>query len=351
MQLLNLRTLLTIIIVFLSSNTLALSQSQTFSRLFIFGDSLSDVGNTSKLFYGILPGSPSYYNGHFSNGSVWVESFSKQLNFPPELVINFAFAGARALKDFLPIPSLDQQVAQYIKWNNTGADPNALYVVWIGSNDIMNDEYICNNIKIVKKISDHVKEQIKILIKHGAQTFLIPNIPALSVTPLALEHDAKHHDTAYSAHLDEMTINYNNLLANNLNQLLIEYPHIKFIKFDSYNMLKNAASYVEDFGITNIHQRCNPNWYLYNFYPTCNNPNKYLFWDSVHPSAIGHKMLSTFITNSIYYAGYTPIDYDYIVTIQDRYIFRNNNLALQELTAHKLNFIEQEPILRYRFLF
>lgn len=323
--------LIAVVILTLFSN-LGQANTNEFSRLFIFGDSLSDIGNTSKLFGGTLPKSPPYYEGRFSNGPLWVENFSKELNFPSELVINYSFAGARVVKDFVPVPSLDQQIAKYIQWNPNGADPNALYALWIGSNDIINDEYKCNDFRVVAKISHEFKKQIRLLIKHGARTFLIPNLPAISVTPLASNRDALEHTSRYSSHIDQMTINYNQLLQYYLNILTYEYPEVNFIRFDSYELLRNAANYAGSFGITNIYQSCYLNLDIYNTFNVCDNPNEYLFWDAIHPSAIGHKVLSNFISKAVYDAGYSPMSSDYQVTDDDITILNKNTKAINELT-------------------
>ena len=57
------------------------AHAQAFTRLINFGDSLTDVGNTSDQTFGFSPGG-DYYNGRYSNGPVWAETFARDLNLP-----------------------------------------------------------------------------------------------------------------------------------------------------------------------------------------------------------------------------------------------------------------------------
>ena len=52
-----------------------------FSAEYVFGDSLSDVGNL-YLATGGGAGSPPYANGQFSNGPVWVQDLATKFGLP-----------------------------------------------------------------------------------------------------------------------------------------------------------------------------------------------------------------------------------------------------------------------------
>ena len=69
-----------------------------FSDLYVFGDSLSDVGNLSAATLGFLPGS-DYFDGRYSNGPVYAELLAEKLGLEPlrrsgEGGNNFAYGGA-----------------------------------------------------------------------------------------------------------------------------------------------------------------------------------------------------------------------------------------------------------------
>lgn len=134
----------------LLSLTLSVSASaDTFSDVFIFGDSLSDTGNILASTLGFFPPDPPYFDGRFSNGPVWAEYLADQLGLVvvpngsnPNVINgnNFAFGGAEAAND-VPIwpigviPSVQNQVSFFAAAAGT-VPADALYAVWGGGNDL-----------------------------------------------------------------------------------------------------------------------------------------------------------------------------------------------------------------------
>ena len=116
------------------------AQAGTFSNMFVFGDSLSDTHNLFIATGGALPDLKQgpYFDGRYSNGPLWVETLAADLGLPNGAKAylaggnNYAFAGARTGIDLAP-PGVLAQVGGL--WNGLG-DPNALYVVVAGGNDM-----------------------------------------------------------------------------------------------------------------------------------------------------------------------------------------------------------------------
>lgn len=112
-----------------------------FDQMFVFGDSLSDIGTLFSLTGGLVPPTPPYFNGRFSNGPVWVENLAPRLGLAFNPSTDFAIGGATSGNQnvgSLPgasLPGLQQQVDNFVAANQAGADPNALYLVWAGAND------------------------------------------------------------------------------------------------------------------------------------------------------------------------------------------------------------------------
>ena len=76
----------------------------TFSQIYVFGDSLSDTGNSLKA-TGIPP-SPPYFQGRSSNGPVWSEYLADDLGLTPQQQTNYAFGGANSGSDNTLVPGL-----------------------------------------------------------------------------------------------------------------------------------------------------------------------------------------------------------------------------------------------------
>jgi len=96
-----------------------------------------------------VPGTP-YLLGdpllaRFTNGFVWVEQLAQTMGIPlsPSLLggTNFAFGGAHTgpLPHVPPtgVPTLTDQVTQFLGATGGLADPDALYVVFGGGNDVL----------------------------------------------------------------------------------------------------------------------------------------------------------------------------------------------------------------------
>lgn len=124
---------------------LAPSTALAFSNLYVFGDSLVDAGNTRDLLLSLSQPNPTppaagYYDGRFANGI----NFADVWNIAIEGVQsdnslsggdNFAFGGARARNDGAGVPDLAAQVG-FFNAAHPSADPNALYLINVGGNDI-----------------------------------------------------------------------------------------------------------------------------------------------------------------------------------------------------------------------
>lgn len=85
------------------SAPLASSQAQLASqpRLIIFGDSLTDTGNTFLATQGFIPNQDFYDSGRFTNGLTWIECFALQAETYPPLPsriggFNFAHGGGKS---------------------------------------------------------------------------------------------------------------------------------------------------------------------------------------------------------------------------------------------------------------
>lgn len=73
------------------------AMAAVFSKIYGFGDSLSDTGNVNQLVLqatgGTLtfPPSPPYDGGRFSNKKIWLELLAERLGLP---LVNSSFGGA-----------------------------------------------------------------------------------------------------------------------------------------------------------------------------------------------------------------------------------------------------------------
>src|SRR5579883_862271 len=108
------------------------------TKIVVFGDSLSDTGNAYIGSLHLKAPSPPYFRGRFSNGPIWVEMFARHfgLKAAPALAggSDFAVGGAKVGSG---LDSLPHQADLYLALSIfSRPDPNAVYIIFGGGNDI-----------------------------------------------------------------------------------------------------------------------------------------------------------------------------------------------------------------------
>lgn len=226
----------------------------TFSAMYVFGDSLSDTGNSLLLSQraGLVPALPpsisphaTYWQGRFSNGPVAVENlwravappkapalqpYLAQPTLPAVGAVNFAFGGAISGGPLLPanpskVPTLLEQVGLFQQaLGPRGARGNALYVVWGGGND-----YVFNGATSPEPVVRNLVLAIQALHAKGARRFLVPNLPDMGLTPLAQSQGLGEAST-------QIVKAHNALLAQQLATLSATLPGIKIVSLDVFKL-------------------------------------------------------------------------------------------------------------------
>jgi outer membrane lipase/esterase len=290
-----------------------------FSSFIVIGDSLSDTGNvfraTSTAPGSAIPVSPPYFQGHFSNGVMWIEDLATALGLEitPSLAggTNFAFGGAKTDLDLhdlfqrdigIVIPSLSTQVTAYraTLLDPTLTDPtrtrpapaDALYVVWGGANDlreaVRQGTQGATPAQIASDAVGNIADVIRTLQSLGAIYFLVPNLPDLGLTPqqVALGSQAMQLGTALSTE-------FNRALEPALQQLETAFP-VQIARLDIATHFQEVTTNPQQFGVTNVTDACisgDP------FAPgtVCANPDGYIFWDAIgHPTAVAQALIADF---------------------------------------------------------
>lgn len=246
--------------------------AQNISQIYVFGDSLSDVGNVYQATNKESPPSPPYFQGRYSNGPVWVEYLAPKLNLTFNPNHNFAYGGAKTGDSKTLPPGVLAQIETF-KATNQNRDRNALYIIWAGTNDYLggatNTTVPVNNLTLA----------VQSLAAIGAKNILVVNLPDLGKLPGT-------RTTQRSQILNNLTNKHNAELAVSLNRLSQQINRdIDITYLDVNELFNQVVKSPEKFGFSNVTQAC------LNQGIVCNNPDRYLFWDSIHPSTAAHKLL------------------------------------------------------------
>lgn len=270
-----------------------------FTSLYAFGDSLSDGGDSPTAMTSIYKllgencdpnhSCPPYVKGHYSNGSVAVEYLAGKIlpgGANPANFFNFSVAGATSgignfgdggsatEKGEYELPGISTIVNGYV--TSGSADPNALYFIWGGANDLLT-----GGLPITA--AANIAANVNTLIEAGATHFFIPNLPNLGLTPYANAIGAATDATLFST-------TFNSALASELAVLSMQHPGIDLMQFDTYSFFNNLVADPSNYGFANIHDSCLT--LTTTGFISCSNPNEYIFWDDFHPTTQAHLVLA-----------------------------------------------------------
>ncbi len=275
------------------------------SQLVIFGDSLADTGNNAALvdlgLFGAPPGSrtptpiPSssfipdlpYATNRYSNGPVWTDQFAAALGLSATNSLaggtNFAFGGALTGPGG-QVPSLLNQVGQFLGATGGVAPSSALYVVEGGGNDARQVFATAagggNPAPLIANYAANVGSILTELEAAGARDILLSDVPDIGVVPAitALGHPAS---TLASSLAGQMNIALSAELMS-----LPPSPGVDIHFLDLYGLLDALIQDPAAFGFTNVTTACAAD-------PACiANPTGTFFWDGLHPTTAGATLIA-----------------------------------------------------------
>lgn len=263
----------------------------SYSNVYFFGDSLSDTGNVYTAYKGSYP-PPPYYNGRFSDGPVWTERVAAGLGLAADSKAwmqggrNYAWGGALSGVDGhagAGTGLLSQVFGQWKPTTGGVADPNALFVVGIGSNDLLdavrdNSGTSAADVKyrqsVASGVLDNFTTSLVYLINAGARNFLIANVTDLGLTP-----EMKVAGTSSQA--TEVSQYYDGLLDTELDNLRKVFA-VNVAELDLFDMLTDVVGDTlaggKQFGLSNAIYPC-----FAAGAPAC---SESVFSDGIHPTQI-----------------------------------------------------------------
>jgi len=258
-------------IVVLGLTTLGTSlQAGDITGIVAFGDSLSDVGNT-YLAAGIPP-SPPYYQGHYSNGPIWLEYLANSLGVAAPTAslaggTDYAWGGAETGSglSYEGTPNIGSQISTYLASNTPLS--TQLITIWGGANDFLNGGVTNPAVPVANLISE-----ITTLAAAGGKQFLVPNLPLLGDLPATNTLPQANRDA-----LNFLTLTFDSMLYSQLNQLQGKLG-ITMHQVDIDSVFQNIIANPGAYGLTNVTDSAIADGNL--------SGQGYLFWDTVHPTTV-----------------------------------------------------------------
>jgi phospholipase/lecithinase/hemolysin len=334
-------------ITFALGNTQAVAAVPAYNGLVIFGDSLSDTGNVLSLTTaGGLPPFPSFPGGEgrFSNGPAWTEYLAAGLGFassanPSNRLFNgtavipigapggqnFAYGGARTGLGG-SAGATTGLLGQLVAWDNSAsilaggsltrlADPDALYVVVAGANDlrdIRSANFATDAASVLARasaatgVAQSLIGTLDLLATAGARHFLISSLPDLGLTPEAVALGQVAAST-------EVTLSFNSALSSLAGSFEAGFNQANSVDLDIrtldfYGLFNNFVNDAKNnngltYGITNVATACISKGAFSGEYffadatgPACGVAG---FSDPLHPSARSHELLGALALQTV----------------------------------------------------
>ncbi|XP_074294559.1 GDSL esterase/lipase At5g37690 [Silene latifolia] len=307
---------------------------------FVFGDSLTEVGNNNYLQYSLAKSNFPWYGidfeggqatGRFTNGRTIGDMISARLGIqspPPYLSllpnddkllkgVNYASGGAGILNDtglyFIQRLSLDDQINCFEnttiaikgKIGDTAANKllnNAIYFMGIGSNDYVNNflqpfmaagqEY--SHDEFVDLLLATLEQQFTRLYNLGARKVLFNGLGPLGCIP---SQRIKSRKGICLNQVNKWAQAFNSQVQQLSLKLNKRYHDAQFGFADTYKDVLDLIDHPQTYGFkisntsccnvdTTIGGLCLPNSKL------CKNRRDYVFWDAFHPSDAANQVLA-----------------------------------------------------------
>ena len=271
--------------------------AQSYNRLVVFGDSLSDNGNLYLATGGSTPTSPPYFQGRFSSGPVFTERLGfNATNFmgPVTGSINYAFGGARTDTQASP-PGMRVQLAQYQSRGGKFAAGDLVSILG-GANNIfqglpaagVSPTPQASIAPVSLAAAADINAIVGAVAQAGAGTILVTNLPKLSLTP-------QFRGQPVAPLADYAVTTFNGALLTGLTVTAAAQPNTNIIVMDLFKIGDVIAGNPSAFGVSNVTQAC------FNGVTVCSNPNDYFYFDGVHPTATGHAVIARLANDYLYY--------------------------------------------------
>lgn len=285
------------------------SAEPDFSRIVVFGTSLSDPGNAFALVHRqstppyvnldtlLVPDAPYAMGGHhFSNGATWIEQFARPLGLADDVgpafqdaattASNYAVGGTRA-RDTDSSVSLSAQVDSFLFDVGGAASADALYVIEIGGNDVRDalTAGLAGGPIIIDALVA-LDANIEALYAAGARHFLITNVPNLAQTPAVRTLEL------FSPGATQLAAFYSQTYNIGLEALLAGWAaesDIQIVRLDLHEQIEQLVADPQASGLSVVETACiTPGLPPF----TCQAPDDFLFWDGIHPTRAVHAIFA-----------------------------------------------------------
>ncbi|XP_058228058.1 GDSL esterase/lipase At1g74460 [Rhododendron vialii] len=309
---------------------------------FIFGDSLSDVGNNEHLSRSLAKASLPWYgidfgnglpNGRYTNGRTVADIIGDKMGLPrppafldPSLTqdmilengVNYASGGGGILNEtgglFIQRLCMYKQIELFqgtrdlivAKVGQTEADKffqEAKYVVALGSNDFINnylmpvysDSWTYNDQTYMTYLMETLQDQLTILHGLGARDLMVFGLGPMGCIPL---QRVLSTSGACQQKTNNLALSFNKATSKLVSELSTKLPNASYKFGDAYDVVNDVITNPQKYGFSNSDSPCcsfgriRPALTCVPASTLCKDRSKYVFWDEYHPSDSANELIA-----------------------------------------------------------
>ncbi|GAV80871.1 Lipase_GDSL domain-containing protein [Cephalotus follicularis] len=334
------------------------THTRPFKKIYAFGDSFTDTGNTKSangpISFGHVSNSPygSTYFHHstnrYSDGRLVIDFVAQALSLPflpPYLHINsgdatygvnFAVAGSTAInhsffvKNNLTLNITPQSIQTQLIWFNkfmerqgckgVVAEPKCKFddaLFWVG--EIGDNDYAYTvgssvSSDTVRKLAiSSVTKFLQGLFKKGAKYVVVQGLPTSGCLTLSmtLAPESDRDDIGCVKSVNNQSYTHNVALQDTLQDLRRQFPHAVITYLDYWNAYRTVMMNPARYGFKELFDACCGSGdppYNFNVLATCGtssatacrNPSQYINWDGVHLTEAMYRVVADMFLNGTF---------------------------------------------------
>ncbi|KAA8540724.1 hypothetical protein F0562_024357 [Nyssa sinensis] len=370
----HLKLMIAITSIFILSSLLASASGaatgtnpRPFKKIYAFGDSYTDTGNTqsssgpsSFTYVSNLPYGRTFFHhptNRYSDGRLVIDFVTEALSLPylppyrnqkadKSNGVNFAVAGSTAIghrffvKNNLTLNITPQSLKTQLNWFNKFLDAQGCRagatttpecraafddaLIWVG--EIGANDYAYT---IGSSVSGSTIQHLAIksvtgflqaMLNRGAKYVVIQGLPTTGCLPLAmlLAPEDDRDDIGCVGSANKQSYSHNSILQSKLQDLRRLFPHAVIIYADYWNAYHTIMKNPSKYGFQELFKACCGSGggpYNFDFFaacgsPTsssCSNPSQYINWDGVHLTEAMYKAVSDSFLNGTF--SHPPFEY------------------------------------------
>lgn len=307
---------------------------------YVFGDSMSDVGNNNYFPMSLAKSNYPWYGidypnreatGRFTNGKTIGDYMAEKFGVPPPPPflslrmtgkdvlggVNFASGGAGILNEtgvyFVQYLSFDEQISSFeivkkamiAKIGKEAAEAAvnaALFQIGLGSNDYINnflqpfmaDGTTYTHDQFIRLLITTLDRQLKRLYGLGARKVAFNGLAPLGCIP---SQRVRSTDGKCLSHVNDYALEFNAAAKKLLDGLNAKLPGAQMGLADCYSVVMELIEHPEKNGFTTAHTSCCNvdtevgGLCLPNTRP-CSDRSAFVFWDAYHTSDAANKVIA-----------------------------------------------------------